>query len=208
MQTPVKTPRHTIYVVRSGHQVPPYVHGHLSNKNKCDAKSLRLITVLRFATKASGKQRLSGAKSPIQVHRHRLSQSVTNGTVFTIGASHQEGSPSPHKVSLPLHTNSEGHMTSTRLLATARLCSRELSQELIPIQVHKALSLKASHKLDMTLSIARMAGDVSLLGKHFLQLFWHPTICSNRPWGVYIAHTPQKAVGKVTDKKRYHRLNR
>ena len=34
-------------VVRLGHQVPPYVHGHLSNKNKCDAESLHLITVLR-----------------------------------------------------------------------------------------------------------------------------------------------------------------
>src|SRR6185437_15566887 len=95
---------------------------------------------LAFATKASGKQRLSGAKSPRQGHRHRLSQSITNGTVFTIGASHQEGSSSPHKVSLPLHTKSEGHTMSTRLLAAARLCSRELSQELIPIHVHKALS--------------------------------------------------------------------
>src|SRR6185436_14464210 len=95
---------------------------------------------LAFATKVSGKQRRSGAKSPRQGHRHRLSQSVTNGTVFTIGASHQEGSPSPHKVSLPLHTKLEGHTTSTRLLAAARLSSRELSQELIPIQVHKVLS--------------------------------------------------------------------
>ena len=116
-------------MVRLGHQVPPYVHGHLSNKNKCDDKSLRLITVLRFATKASGKQRLSDAKSPRQGHRHRLSRSVTNGTVFTIGASHQEGSPSPHKVSLPLHTKLEGHTTSTRLLAAARLCSRLISQD-------------------------------------------------------------------------------
>ena len=33
-------------VVRLGYQVPPYVHGHLSNKNKCDAESLRSITVL------------------------------------------------------------------------------------------------------------------------------------------------------------------
>ena len=31
-------------MVRLEHQVPPYVHGHLSNKNKCDAESLRLIT--------------------------------------------------------------------------------------------------------------------------------------------------------------------
>src|SRR6185312_11395851 len=84
---------------------------------------------LAFATKASGKQRLSGTKSPRQGHRHCLSQSVTNGTVFTIGASHQEGSPSPHKVSLPLHTKSEGHTTSTRLLAAARLCSRLISQD-------------------------------------------------------------------------------
>src|SRR6185295_266083 len=89
---------------------------------------------LAFATKASDKQMLSGAKSLRQGHHHRLSQSVTNGTVFTIEVSHQEGSPSPHKVSLPLHTKSEGHTTSTRLLAAARLCSRELSQELIPIQ--------------------------------------------------------------------------
>ena len=44
----------------------------------------------------------------------------------------------------------------------------------------------------MTLSFARMVGDVSLLGQHFLQPFWRPTICSNRPWGVYIAHTPPK----------------
>src|SRR6185437_16246568 len=75
---------------------------------------------LAFTTKASGKQRLSGAKSPRQGHRHRLSQSVTNGTVFTIGASHQEGSPSPHKVSLPLHTKSEGHTTNTMIACRSK----------------------------------------------------------------------------------------
>src|SRR6185312_12341172 len=69
---------------------------------------------LAFPTKTPGKQRLSDPKSPRQGHRHRLSQSVTNGTVFTIGVFHQEGSPSPHKVSLLLHTKSEGHMTSTQ----------------------------------------------------------------------------------------------
>ena len=72
----------------------------------------------------------SAHKTPSLVHRHRLSQSITNGTICTIGASHQEGSPSPHKVSLPLHTKSEGHTTSTRLLAAARLLSSLLSQEL------------------------------------------------------------------------------
>src|SRR6185312_7033845 len=40
-------------MVRLGHQVPPYVHGHLSNKNKCDAEPLRLITVLRSPPRLS-----------------------------------------------------------------------------------------------------------------------------------------------------------
>ena len=65
-------------------------------------------------------------KSPRQGHRHRLSQSVTNGTVFTIGASHQEGCPSTHKVSLPLHTKSEVH-TMSRTIACRSKASLKLT---------------------------------------------------------------------------------
>ena len=127
-------------VVRLGHQVPPYIHGHLSNTNKCDAESLRLITVLprlqgSRQAKAKWRQVTKTRSPPPSISKRH------HGTVFTIGASHQEGSPSPHKVSLPLHTKSECHTTSTRLLAAARLLSRELSQELIPIT-----STKHSHK--------------------------------------------------------------
>ena len=35
-------------------------------------------------------------------------------------ASHQEGSPSPHKVSLPLHTKSEGHTMNTMIACRSK----------------------------------------------------------------------------------------
>src|SRR6185503_5799254 len=104
----------------------------------CQVSSLdhRLV----FATKASGKQRLSGAKSPRQGHRHRLSRSVTNVTVFTIGASHQEGSPSPHKVSLPLHTKSEGHTTNTQDACRSKTSLKGALARTNPYYKHYALS--------------------------------------------------------------------
>src|SRR6185312_13643857 len=69
----------------------------------------------------------SAHKTLSLVHRHRLSRSPGRNPL-------RRGPPlPPHKVSLPLHTKTEGHTTDHKLLATARLLSRELSQELIPI---------------------------------------------------------------------------
>ena len=79
--------------------------------------------------------------------RHRVSCTATvslGHPEIHYGASPpRRGSPlPPHKVSLPLHTKTEGHTTDHKgLLAAARLLSRELSQELIPIT-----STKYSHK--------------------------------------------------------------
>src|SRR6185312_16996887 len=86
------------------------------------------------------------------------------------------------------------------LLASARLLLSYLSQELSLYKCTKH-SLKASHKLDMTLSTSRMVGDGSLLGQHFLQLLRLPTMFDNRPWGyIYLAQA-NIAVGEKLPEK-------
>ena len=87
----------------------------------------------------TGKQRQVPTK-----HRVSCTTTVSLGhpAVIHYGASPPRRGPPlpPHKVSLPLHTKTEGHTMDHKLLAAARLLSRELSQELIPNQALSTLT--------------------------------------------------------------------
>ena len=142
--------------------------------------------------------------------RHRVSCTATvslgHPAEIHYGASPpRRGSPlPPHKVSVATpHQVGGSHDGSQGLLAAARLLSRELSQELVPIT-----STKHSHKCAQAYM---MCNEVlwwleMIFGSCILP--WSPEL-SNEPWGgIDIAHTPQTSRWKKTDKKRYHRLNR
>ena len=78
-------------------------------------------------------------KTPSLVHRHRLSWSPGPNPLRSFST--KEGSPlPPHKVSLPLHTKSEGHTMDHKMLAAARLSLKRVLSRTKPKQALSTLT--------------------------------------------------------------------
>ena len=88
----------------------------------------------------------SAHKTPSLVHRHRLSRSPGRNPLRSFSTKEGVSSSLAQSVVATPHQVGGSHDRSQGLLATARLLSRELSQELIPIT-----STKHSHKVCLSL---------------------------------------------------------
>ena len=165
-------------VVRLGHQVPPYVHGHLSNKTSVMpslfAWSPSCVRHQGFRqAKAKWRQVTKTRPPPPSLSKHHQRHRLHYWSFSPRGVSFPAQSvvASPHQVG-------GSHDEYKCLLAAARLLSRELSQELIPNQ---ALSTLTSVLKPIWCTMKLYGGwRWSLALVYFLELQHTQMV---RPWG-------------------------